>query len=187
MGGLTRLRTKIPMFCDGVCTGVEFELISSLEIDRDTVLTIKPAYDLIPQLEREWPVEVKLSTIPFVLTRGMYNSITILGSASLALTLFLVAAVLSQTFTFSVVNSRSMMPTIMPRDVILVDKVSPQLNKLFRIAPKQNEVVFFREPVALKRYIEENKLPRVLERPVRQTCFQGTENHRRRLVYIRTW
>ena len=91
----------------------------------------------------------------------MYNSITILGSASLALTLFLVAAVLSQTFTFSVVNSRSMMPTIMPRDVILVDKVSPQLKKLFRVAPKQNEIVFFREPVALKRYIEENKLPPV--------------------------
>ncbi len=155
---------RYSMFCDGVYPGVEFELLDTVDDeDGDTLLTIRPAYDLIPQLERDWPVTVSLKSIPFVLTRGMYNAITIIGSASLAVSMLLVAFGLSQTFTFSVVNSRSMMPTIQPKDVILVDKVTPQFKKALSIVPKKDEVVFFRKPEALGRFIKDNKLPPVGE------------------------
>lgn len=147
------------MFMEGCYPGVEYKVLEMREEDDDVLLTIKPAYPLIPQLMREWPVSVKLSTIPYVLTKGMYNTITVIGSAGLAFTLFLSALALSQAFTISVVNTRSMQPYISPGDRMVVEKVSPVLKKLLSIPPKIGDVIFFREPAALKDYIKRNNLP----------------------------
>ena len=150
---------RFNMFMEGCYPGVEYKLLEMREEEDDVLLTICPAYPLIPQLMREWPVRVKLSSIPFVLTKGMYNTITVIGSAGLAFSMFLVALVFSQMFTVSVVNSRSMQPFIEPGDRIIVEKASPAFKKLLSIPPKSGDVIFFQEPSALKEYIKKNKLP----------------------------
>jgi signal peptidase I len=172
------------MFMKGIYPGVEYNIINvkvgEKEVDdlseyesglrsfgqmassEDDVvqLTVKPIYPLIPQLERRWPITVNLTEVPIVLSKGMYNTLTVLLSTSLAVSFFLACALLSQVFTFSVVNSRSMMPTIIPKDIILVEKVSPLIQRdVLRGNPSSDEVVFFREPTALAEYIEREKLP----------------------------
>ena len=134
---------------------------SSPWTDEDrVVLTVAPNYKLVDVLEREWPVEVPLSTLPYVITRGMYNSITAVGSASLALSFLMAAVVATQIFTFSFVNSRSMTPTIVPGDLILVEKVSPFVRKAVGISPAlPSDVVFFSAPPQLLKYIEEQRGP----------------------------
>lgn len=58
-------------------------------------LVVRPAYPLIPELERDWPVSISLDTIPFCLTRGTYNVLTVVLSSALAFSLFLIAWVFS--------------------------------------------------------------------------------------------
>ncbi|KAJ1419007.1 peptidase S24/S26A/S26B/S26C [Ochromonadaceae sp. CCMP2298] len=160
----------------------QVERVQREQVEEGTVeLLIKPHYPLIKQLERDWPVTTTLSQIPFVATRGSYNTITVAGSAALALGLFAAATLLSQALTLSVVNSRSMMPTIQPKDVILVEKVTPSLSRgLFKVQDSvcalagsvqgvcdtadrsvvtPGEVVFFAQPDALRRYISRYDLP----------------------------
>ena len=125
-------------------------------------LSIRPAYPLIPQLERAWPVRVQLSQIPWALSRGAYNVVTVASSALLAASVLFFAFGASLAVTLSVVNTRSMQPTIEPRDVVLVEKVSPVLKRTLRLgvaAPK--DIVFFRQPAAMGAYIAANKLPPV--------------------------
>jgi signal peptidase I len=127
-------------------------------------LVVRPSYPLISQLEREWPITVNLSDIPYVITRGMYNTLTIGGSVLLATAFFLVAFLLSQFFTFSVINSRSMMPTILPKDVILVDKASSYLKfQILNMPPNAGDIIFFKEPIILKQYLSDNHLPAIKE------------------------
>lgn len=125
-------------------------------------LLVRPAYPLIQVLEREWPVLVALDRIPFCLSRGAYNTLTVATSISLALSVLLVAWTASQLVSFSVVNTRSMAPAILPKDVILVEKVSPPLKRLFG-APvaRSGQVIFFKEPPRMHALIEERGLPEV--------------------------
>ena len=62
--------------------------------------------------------------------------------------------------TLSVVNSRSMQPTINPRDIILVEKISPvwkrDIFKLPLVAP--GDIVFFSQPDTLRSYIKKSNL-----------------------------
>ena len=122
-------------------------------------LLVRPAYPLIPQLERPWPVSIELQRIPYVLTRGAYNMVTVLGSGSIALTFFFTAFILSQFVTFSCVNSKSMMPTIQPKDVILVEKITPALKKVAGFQFPSNSIVFFTPPPLFTSYLENNQLP----------------------------
>ena len=48
------------------------------------VLTVRPAYKLIPQLERDWPVNIPISLAPLIVTKGMYNTLTVITSFSIA-------------------------------------------------------------------------------------------------------
>lgn len=165
------------MFAAGVYPGVEYrvseiivrragrqdESVSSLRTaqasDDEVLLLLRPAYPLVARLERVWPVEFPLSSIPVVLTRGAYNSATVLGSGGLAGAFLLAAVLLSNAFTLSAVNSRSMEPTIMPRDVILVEKISPVVRRLLRLDFAPGSVVFFRPPEAFETYLRDRGIP----------------------------
>ena len=64
-------------------------------------VVVRPAYPLIPELERDdWPVSVPLDAIPFCLTRGTYNVLTVVVSSALAFSLFLIAWVFSNLVEF---------------------------------------------------------------------------------------
>jgi len=133
------------------------------EAQREEIaLVIRPAYALITELERDWPVEVNLSDIPYCLSRGSYNILTVLGSIGLASSFLVSAGILALVFTFSVINTRSMVPAILPKDVVLVEKVSPIINRLFaRDVSKEGDIVFFTPPARMNEYISRNKLPPV--------------------------
>jgi len=140
------------------------EALSVAALDYDKIfLCIRPAYPLIPQLEREWPVRVKLSSIPWCLSRGAYNVVTVASSAILAATFLLAAFSLSFGVTLSVVNTRSMEPSMLPRDVILVEKVSPILKRLISglEVARPGDIVFFQEPAKMRQYLESKRLPPV--------------------------
>ena len=173
------LKKREQMFDIGCYPGVEYRIqeifckgkpISSLMdidsnsgiADEDISFIIRPAYKLIPQLERNWPVEVSMQTIPWCLSRGAYNVITVLGSLSLALSFLLTATLISVFFTLSVVNTKSMVPNIQPKDVMLVEKVSPSIKRLLKIpVAKPGEILFFNAPSRMLEYIEANKLPKI--------------------------
>lgn len=159
----TFLSKRYDMFCKGIYPGVEFTIldIQKQEKEDNCVITVRPAYPLIKQLERDWPITVKLDEIPYTLTKGMYNAITVLGSALLALSFFATATIGSQFLTFSVINSRSMMSTIIPKDIILVEKVSPFIKRnLLHAAPcNVGDVVFFSEPANMEVYLQQSNLP----------------------------
>ncbi len=64
-------------------------------------LVVRPAYPLIPELERDdWPVSVSMDAIPFCMTRGAYNVLTVALSSALALSLFFTAWVFSNLVKF---------------------------------------------------------------------------------------
>lgn len=130
--------------------------------DEDIKFVVRPAYKLIPELERNWPIEVPMQMIPWCLSRGSYNVITVVGSLSLALSFLLSAVVVSIFFTLSVVNTRSMIPNIQPKDVMLVEKVTPSVRRLLKLSVAEKEdVLFFNAPARMLEYIEANKLPKV--------------------------
>lgn len=55
-----------------------------------------------------------------------------------------------------------MVPNIQPKDVILVEKVSPPLKRLLNMnVAKSDDVLFFQAPTRMLNYIEKNKLPSV--------------------------
>ena len=110
----------IPLYSSEYCLnfplttipGVDFKVIDIVSADGESYsqyddsytanisVVLKPAYKLIDDLERDWPVSIKFQDVPYVLTKGMYNSITLAGSAILATSFLLVASILLQIFTF---------------------------------------------------------------------------------------
>ena len=55
-----------------------------------------------------------------------------------------------------------MSPAIQPRDIILVEKVTPIVKRLFQVpVAGAGDVIFFREPSSMRRYIEAEGLPAV--------------------------
>lgn len=168
------LEKRQQMFDLGLYPGVEYRVkaillgnetldsLTDLESDEGVLLEVRPAYKLIPQLERDWPVLVPLEQIPWCLSRGAYNVVTVAGSVSLATTFLLLSFLASLSLTLSVVNTRSMEPAIMPRDVMLVEKVSPTIARLFgRPAAAEGDIIFFNAPARMTRYIEDNRLPKI--------------------------
>lgn len=151
------------IYCQGkqISSLIDIEPNSGVK-DEDISFIIRPAYKLIPELERDWPVEVPMTVIPWCLSRGSYNVITVIGSLSLALSFLLLAAAVSTFFTLSVVNTRSMVPNIQPKDVMLVEKVTPPLKRLLKTpVAATDEILFFNAPTSMLKYIEENKLPKI--------------------------
>lgn len=113
---LSFLEKRAQLFDYGVYPGVEYR-IKEIFVDNETTSSlttlssfsnrssisflVRPAYKLIPELERDWPVEIPIREIPWCLSRGAYNVVTVIGSTSLALTALLLAFTLSMAFTLS--------------------------------------------------------------------------------------
>ena len=159
------MEVRAELFDYGVYPGVEYRIINIINntntdddiTDDDQILVVRPVYPLIRELERDWPVTIPTSKLPYILTKGMYNTITVIGSFSLAATFFTIALVLSTMFTLSVVNSRSNTPTIQPRDIILVEKITPAIQRLLHIPIVHiNDVIFFDPPPLFNKYIQDN-------------------------------
>ena len=168
------LQKRQQLFDLGLYPGVEYRVkaivlgnatldsLAGLESDEGVMLEVRPAYNLIPQLERDWPVLVPLEQIPWCLSRGAYNVVTVAGSVSLATSFLFLSFLASLSFTLSVVNTRSMEPAIMPKDVMLVEKVSPTVARLLgRPAAAEGDIVFFNAPPRMTKYIQANKLPKI--------------------------
>jgi hypothetical protein len=75
--------------------------------DDEVYVSVRPIYPLIPALERDWPVTVPLSSIPKVLSSGMYNTLAVLSSLAIAASFLLTAVVVSQAVTLRYVVSNS--------------------------------------------------------------------------------
>ncbi len=104
----------------------------------DRVATLKPAYPLRPHLERSyWPISKPVSQVPLWLSKATFEAGTpALGTILLAGTHLLFASILATFLRVVVVPSESMVPALMPGDVILVTR------SIFTM-PKVNDVVFF--------------------------------------------
>jgi len=127
--------------------------------DNDVILSVRPVYPLIDELEREWPVSLRLNQAPYYLSKGMYNTITVMGSLSISILFFMTCFILSNMFTVSFVNSRSMETTIYPKDLILVEKITPLISRelLHTHTAKENDIIFFQQPPKLIEYIKEQE------------------------------
>ena len=145
--------TRESLFERGALVGVEFTVEEVLaggatvpsvaEGDGAVSLVMRPSYRLARQYERaDWPVTVPLDEIPFAISSVAYDVLfaaIAIASAALAAG---AAALASTVVALSVIPSASMEPTLAPRDVLLIEKLSPAL----RAPCRAGEVVFFRPP-----------------------------------------
>ena len=141
------------LFARGALVGVEFTVeevldggatpVPSVAEGDDVSLVMRPSYRLASQYERsDWPVTVPLDEIPFVISSLAYDVLyAALAIVSAALAAG-AAALASMVISLSVIPSASMEPTLEPRDVLLIEKLTPAL----RAPCRSGEIVFFRPP-----------------------------------------
>ena len=115
------LSARQRMFAQGLYPGVDY-LVE--ERSAGGALSVRPTYPLRKKLEREWPIVVEPELAPRWLTPFDYNLLTAAFALGLAGGGLAAAACLTACFTLSVVTSESMVPTLLPRDVVLVEKVT---------------------------------------------------------------
>ena len=115
------LSARQRMFAQGLYPGVDY-LVE--ERSAGGALSVRPTYPLRKKLEREWPIVVEPELAPRWLTPSDYNLLTAAFALGLAGGGLAAAACLTACFTLSVVTSESMVPTLLPRDVVLVEKVT---------------------------------------------------------------
>lgn len=134
------------MFAAGLYPGVDYRIEARKETASGVQLQLRPIYPLIAKLEREWPVVVPPALAPSWLSPGGYNVLVAGFALVLASGGLLAGLLLASTLTLSVVPSTSMVPTVLPGDVLLVEKVSPR----FGVAPSSGDLVYFRPPARLQ-------------------------------------
>ena len=155
---LRRLKERPRMFELGAYPGVEYRIMrifdpSGMEVFESVPgadYELKPIYPLVDQLERQWPVRVNEAEIPKLLTSGMYNTISALGSLFTAIGGLTIAFLVSQAISLFLIPSRSMEPTLQVGDVLLVEKVTPRVlggNK------RIGDVVLFSPPTRLREIV----------------------------------
>jgi signal peptidase I len=156
---LSRLLQRPRMFELGAYPGVEYRILRILKDGKERFTScpgadyeLKPIYPLVSQLERTWPVTVNEKEIPRLYTPSMYNIVSAVGSLATAMTGLLTAFILSQAISLFFIPSKSMDPTLLVGDVLLVDKVSP---RLFR-QEKINDIILFTPPSQLQDIVAKN-------------------------------
>ncbi|KAL3768938.1 hypothetical protein ACHAWO_004048 [Cyclotella atomus] len=122
----------------------------------DRIATIRPAYPLREHLERsDWPISVPLSDVPLWLSKTTYEAGTALGTLMLSGSFLATAAIVASVLRLAVIPSESMIPALMPGDVVLVTR------SIFQ--PKAGDVVFFDPPPSLDKAIANSKIGRAIE------------------------
>ena len=106
----------------------------------DADYELRPLYPLVPRLERQWPVRVNEKDIPKLLTMNKYNALYAAGSLVTAATGLAAAFVLSQLLSLFFIPSKSMDPTLLVGDVLVVEKVTSRLKLK---DPSVGDVVLF--------------------------------------------
>ena len=157
---LQRLSQRPRMFQQGAYPGVEFRILRIIDpaTNKDLFYSqpgadyeLKPIYPLVAQLERQWPVRVNERDIPTLYTPYMYNAISALGSVFTAVTGLLTAFLVSQMVSLFYIPSRSMEPTLMVGDVLLVDKLTPRLPMIGK--RHTGDVILFQPPEKLREIV----------------------------------
>lgn len=146
----------------GVYPGVEYKVVAltlgcgekvlSLEglnsdAKSEAYAFVRPAYPLRRDLERDdWPVRVLLDEVPLWISKGTYEAGTAVGTLALSLSVVAQAALVAFFFRFVGVPSPSMMPALVPGNVVLVTRSFP----IGPFKPKVGDVVFFNAPKELE-------------------------------------
>lgn len=146
----------------GVYPGVEYKVVAltlgcgekvlSLEglnsdAKSEAYAFVRPAYPLRRDLERDdWPVRVLLDEVPLWISKGTYEAGTAVGTLALSLSVVAQAALVAFFFRFVGVPSPSMMPALVPGNVVLVTRSFP----VGPFKPKVGDVVFFNAPKELE-------------------------------------
>jgi len=151
------------MFQMGAYPGVEYRILRIIDPKTDQDLfysrpgadyELKPIYPLVSELERPWPVRVNENDIPRLFTPTMYNTVSAIGSLFTAGTGLLFAFVVSLAVSLFFIPSRSMDPTLLVGDVILVNKVTPRVASLLGQPPKPGDIVLFHPPDKLQEIVK---------------------------------
>ena len=138
----------------GVYPGVEYLICDLSDAEgSQRVATIRPAYALREHLERsDWPVTVPLSDVPLWLSKTTYEAGTALGTLMFSGSFLATAAIIASFLRLAVIPSESMIPALMPGDVVLVTRTI--------LPPKVGDVVFFDPPSSLDKAIANSKIGR---------------------------
>ena len=143
-------RARAEMFAQGLYPGVDY----TIEERDQAYVTLRPIYPLVKRLEREdWPVTVDASLAPRWMDPAAYNILSGVFALGLAASGLLFALFLSLFLTFSYVPSASMQSAIEPRDVLLVETLTPRL----RLPLQRGDLVFFEPPEALQAVVAERQ------------------------------
>ena len=172
--GRTWWEARQDLFACGAYPGVEFRIMRMFKEAADVggasggglvqcfdstpgcTLELRPIYPLVASLEREWPINVTESAVPKFYSQAMYNSVAVSLSGGLAVAGLMSAFIVSQILSFYYIPSRSMEPTLMVGDVLLVDKLRPRLGEALHrfgiddaLATRPGDVVLFPPPPRL--------------------------------------
>ena len=133
----------------------QISIESTHQLPKDTSLKhvtaeLKPISRLKPRFERNWPVlvnaaEAKLTPYPLDIASCLIA--TLLFSST---SLFLAFVVPLYILSFYHIPSASMVPTFLPGDNVLVEKVS-----LRKTPPRRNEIILFRPPDTLIKMVRD--------------------------------
>jgi len=143
------IKARGRLFAEGLYPGVDYRI----ENTSPGLVTVRPCYPLVAKLERDWPVTVAVTLAPRWMDPAAYNVLTAGFSFALAAGGLLVGFAASSLVTLSVISSTSMAPTILPGDVLLVEKLTPRLGP-----SRAGQLVFFKPPDALSEIVAQREV-----------------------------
>mmetsp|Transcript_18212 Transcript_18212/g.41950 ORF Transcript_18212/g.41950 Transcript_18212/m.41950 type:complete len:624 (+) Transcript_18212:208-2079(+) len=157
---LSRLKQRPQLFEQGTYPGVEYRILRIIKNGEERFTScpgaeyeLKPIYPLVSQLERQWPVRVSEQDIPKLYTPSMYNILSVFGSVFTAAIGLITAFLLSQAISLFFIPSKSMDPTLMVGDVLLVDKLSSRTIVRQSSSNEVGDIVLFSPPSELKQIV----------------------------------
>uniref|UniRef100_A0A6U6AZS6 Mitochondrial inner membrane protease subunit n=1 Tax=Guillardia theta TaxID=55529 RepID=A0A6U6AZS6_GUITH len=156
-------RRRDELFLKGVYPGLEYRImgmedaedgtmIFSASSSKNPILKVRPIYAVRKDLDRSWPVRVSMGEIPVAVTQAMYNTATLIIVTMASLGLLMSGLIAREAISLYKIPSRSMEPTIMAGDLLVVEKMTARLG----VPLKRNEIILFSPPEELERIVRSN-------------------------------